>query len=250
MNHKSNFLILGCKFLCSQLEPEIWTAQTLGFSLGDVLPGLYCKSLRFLLVFEAFPLQFCLQQVKSTLDQTQVSWLTLLLYNFPLLCLKKILFGCFGIALLLIVHLHREALFLLFPLLWYKLSFIPSVHRMVFQKLDGVSRCCCLANSSPVFEAHRWFPSCGEPSVVPQDVCFLLIVDVVTPPPASMEMALDLANCCEDRERTLPSTSAVFRGLPSPSSLVRSFFLRTFQTVDTANDSAVSLMGLFWFVSI
>lgn len=162
---------------------------------------------------------------------------------------SKKLFICVGIAMLLIDRLQREALFLLFPLLWYKWSFIPSVHRMLFQKLDGVSRC-CLANSTAVFEPHWWLASCGEPSVVPQDLSFLLIVDVDTPPAASMEMVLDLANCCEERERTLPSTSAVFHGLLSPSSLVCSSFLRMFQTVDTANDSAVSLMGFFWFVSI
>ena len=82
---------------------------------------------------------------------------------------------------------------LLFPSFWYKLIFVSSVHRMLFQNCKGFCRC-CLANS--VFEAHQWFTSCGEPSVftlVKSSLeCWLWHTYIYL-----LESVLDLANCCE-----------------------------------------------------
>ena len=95
--------------------------QTLCFIPGDALPGLYCNSLQFLLVLGAFPLRFCLQQVKCMLNWIQVRWLTWPLHNIPLLCLKK-LFGCFRSMLRVIVHLHCEAPSNEFWSIWLNMS--------------------------------------------------------------------------------------------------------------------------------
>ena len=125
-NHKSNFhfLILGCKSCAVNYSLKSGTHrhhQTLGFIPGDALPGLYCNCLQFLLVFGAFSLQFCLQQVKCMLNRIQVRWLTWPLHNIPLLCLKK-LFGCFRSMLRVIVHLHCEAPSNEFWSIWLNMS--------------------------------------------------------------------------------------------------------------------------------
>ena len=86
---------------------------------------------------------------------------------------------------------------LLFPSFWYKLIFVSSVHRMLFQNCKGFF-ICCLANSNlvfPVFEAHQWFTSCGEPSVftlVKSSLDLLTLTHIYL-----LESVLDLANCCE-----------------------------------------------------
>ncbi len=89
----------------------------------------------------------------------------------------------------------------------------------------------------------------------------LLIVDFDTHTPTSWSVFLIWPTVVKGvfftRERILrSSTTVVFRGLPGLlvllSSLVRSFFLRMFQTVvlTTPNVFAISLMGLFCFFSL
>lgn len=55
----------------------------------------------------------------------------------------------------------------LFPSFWYKLIFVASVQRLLFQNWSGFFRC-VLANCNLAFsilEACEWFALCGEPSV-------------------------------------------------------------------------------------
>ena len=121
---------------------------------------------------------------------------------------------------------------------------------------------CCLANSNLVFLLLRL--TNGLHLVVNPLYSLwwslLLIVDFETQTPTSWRVLLIWPTVVKGffftRERILlSSTIVVFHGLPGLlvllSSLVHSFFLRIFQTVDwaTLNVSAISLTGLFWFFS-
>ena len=143
---------------------------------------------------------------------------------------------------------------------WYKLIFVSSVHRMLFQNCKGFFRC-CLANSNLVFLFLRL--TNGLHLVVNPLYSLwwslLLIVDFDTHTPTSWRVFWPtvVKGFFFTRERILlSSTTVVFRGLPGLlvllSSPVRSFFLRMFQTVDlaTPNVFAISLIGLFWVFSL
>ena len=161
---------------------------------------------------------------------------------------------CFGSWAVPFLH-HT----LLFPSFWYKLIFVSSVQRILFQNFKGFFRC-CLANSNLVFLFLRL--TNGLHLVVDPLYSLwwslLLIVDFDTHTPTSWRVLLIWPTVVKGffftREIILrSSTTVVFRGLPGLlvllSSPVRSFFLRMFQTVDLATPNFFDIWSVCFHFS-
>ena len=119
---------------------------------------------------------------------------------------------------------------LLFPSFWYKLIFVSSVHKMLFQKWAGFCRCFpqttgSMQEQKNAKECYEWGASWGKPSVLTLN----------NDPPKSSRMSLGSLNIVKEffpHHAKSSSTFVVFCCLPGLLVLlslpVHSFFLRTY----------------------